>query len=91
MKLENLHFIGWLAASLTSVGFIPQIIKALKTKSTKDISWGLLFITLSGILLWLSYGVIIKNTIIISANTFTSLTLIILIFIKIAYGKNNGS
>jgi MtN3 and saliva related transmembrane protein len=89
MKLDDLRFIGWIAATLTSIGFIPQIIKAFRTKSAKDIAWGMLVVTLLGLLFWLSYGLVIKNAVIIAANAFTSSTIVILILLKITYGKKD--
>lgn len=86
--LEN-KIIGLIGAACTSFGFFPQIIKAIKSKKLHDISWGFLSITLTGIICWLIYGVLLKDLIIIIANSITGLSLVILIFLKIRYNKNN--
>ena len=48
--------IGIIAASLTTLGFIPQVIKVLKTKDTESISLGMYSMSVTGMLLWLAHG-----------------------------------
>jgi MtN3 and saliva related transmembrane protein len=77
--------IGSSAACLTMLAFIPQIIKALKTKSVQDISpVSLLQFTL-GVSLWIIYGASRKDPIIIIANSVTLLSLITLLSIYLKY------
>ncbi len=75
--------IGILASIIVTSGFIPQIIKGVKTKRLDDVSPGMYTFLLFGMALWISYGVHIKDTIIIAANIagFTlSLTVLCLRF-----------
>lgn len=78
--------LGFSAACLTMFAFIPQIIKAFKSKSVKDVSLVTLFQLSLGVLLWIAYGIHLKDIIIITANTFTLLSLIILLFLYFSYG-----
>ncbi len=87
MELSDFAFVGWIAATCTSIGFIPQIIKGFKTKKLDDVSWGMLWVTFTGITCWLFYGIVIKDVIIIVANVFTDSTLILLISMKQLYKK----
>lgn len=77
--------IGSSAAVLTMFSFIPQIIKILKTKSARDVS----FVTLSqlsvGVSLWIIYGVHLKDPIIITANAVTLATLVMAIFLYVKF------
>ena len=68
--------IGYCAAFLTMFGFLPQVIKIYKTKSVSDISIITLIQFFAGILLWLIYGILIKNGAIILANGVTLAILI---------------
>ncbi len=81
------YFIGASAAVLTMFGFVPQIIKILKTKSVRDVS----IITLAqftlGIFLWLLYGIHLKNIIIIGANAVTLASLIFGLILYFKYSK----
>jgi len=81
-------FIGASAAVLSSLSFIPQIIKVLATKSAKDLSLVTLIQFSTGTSLWLAYGVHLKNAIIIIANAFTLINLLGLLLLYFLYRKN---
>ena len=73
--------IGTAAAVLTMFSFVPQIIKVLKTKSVKDVSLITLFQLCCGSLLWIAYGIHLKDKIIITANVFTLATISVLLLL----------
>jgi MtN3 and saliva related transmembrane protein len=66
-------WIGGMAATLTTSAFIPQVWQVWRTRHTKDISLGMYIIFISGVLLWLAYGVMLQSWPIIIANTLTAL------------------
>lgn len=68
--------IGSAGALLTTFGFVPQIIKMLKTKSVGDVSKGSLIQLIIGVILWILYGIHLNDYILIIANSLTFLTLI---------------
>ncbi len=78
-------FIGVAAATLTMLGFIPQIVLSLRTKSVKDVSLLTLFQLLFGVSLWVIYGIHLKDAIIIGANSVTLITLVILLILYFKY------
>lgn len=81
MNLESANTIGLLAGTLTTISFVPQVIKIWKTKHARDLSLGMFAIFSSGVLLWLWYGIAIGATPIIVANAVTlGLSLTILVF-----------
>ncbi|OHB72729.1 MAG: hypothetical protein A2W17_11890 [Planctomycetes bacterium RBG_16_41_13] len=63
--------IGTIAALCTTVGFIPQIIRGVKTKELNDVSPIMLSLLLFGCSLWLVYGLHLGDIIIVLANGFT--------------------
>ena len=71
------------AAFLTSTGFVPQIIKGIKTGHVKDVSMTTLAFSATGTLLWAIYGFYLSDTIIIIANIFTCATVVVLISMKV--------
>jgi len=79
--------IGAAAATLTMLSFIPQIMRSYKSKHVKDISPVMLFQLSLGVSLWIAYGVHRRDPIIISANSITLVTLLILISMYFKYGK----
>jgi MtN3 and saliva related transmembrane protein len=63
--------IGYLAGTLTTLAFAPQLLKALKTKSTKDISLLMLLCSTSGMTLWLYHGLLMEDMALILANSIS--------------------
>lgn len=61
--------IGYIAGALTTIAFAPQLLKALKTKSTKDVSLLMLICSTSGMVLWLIHGIQVNDPAIIAANS----------------------
>ncbi len=80
---------GTIAAICTTVGFVPQIIRGIKTKELKDVSPTMLTLLVVGCSLWLAYGIHLKNLIIALANGFT-LSFVITIFLLRAVFKRNN-
>ena len=77
----NIEFFGYFAAILTTLAFLPQLIKTLKTKKAEDVSLITLIMFLTGVLSWIIYGYKISSTPILIANIITFfLNLLILIF-----------
>ena len=56
---------------LTTIAFLPQVIKSWKTRSTRDISLGMFTILNTGIVLWLVYGLMLNSLPLILANAVT--------------------
>ena len=83
--METIQLIGYLAGIITAISLTPQVIKAWKTKSTKDISilWNIIYIL--GLLLFLVYGFGIKEMPILLAATIEVMLAISLIVAKIIY------
>ncbi len=79
--MDYITVIGIVAALLTTSAFMPQVIKTWKTRSTGDLSFPMYLMMVTGIGLWLVYGVFKKDWPIILANGISFfLTLIILTF-----------
>ena len=78
--------IGYLAGALTTVAFVPQLLKAWRSKSTEDISL-LMFLTFcTGVVLWLIYGVMINSQPVIVANCVTLTLASAILALKLKYG-----
>ncbi|HFR4577572.1 TPA: SemiSWEET transporter [Streptococcus suis] len=60
--------IGFVAACLTTFGFLPQVIKVIQTKDTAAISLGMYSMSVAGISLWLIHGIMIGDLALILAN-----------------------
>ncbi len=82
--------IGTIAAICTTVGFIPQIIRGIKTRELRDVSPTMLTLLLVGCSLWLTYGIHLKNPIIALANGFTLSFVITILFLRSIFKRNNS-
>ena len=65
--------IGTIAGILTSVSMIPQLIKVLKEKDVENLSWGMIAVLLTGVSLWVVYGIMRDELPIILSNGFSVL------------------
>ena len=81
----NPEIIGLLAAVLTTVSFLPQVIKTWKSRSAKDLSLGMFLMFFMGICLWLIYGIFIKDLPMILANSVTLVLAGILLIFKFTF------
>lgn len=79
--------LGLTAAGLTMFSFVPQIFKAVRTRSVKDVSLFTLYQLSIGVMLWIIYGIHLKDFIIILANSITLFSLVILLFLYYNYKK----
>jgi MtN3 and saliva related transmembrane protein len=83
----DVELIGSIAGFLSSVTFLPQVIKTYKSKSAKDISLPMFLIVISSVILWLIYGALISNRPIIYTNSAVLIMGVIMIVLKLKYGK----
>ena len=73
-------WLGYLAGALTTIAFVPQVLRIVRTRSARDISWGMFFILSAGVALWLWYGIRVGSLPLIAANAVTlALVLTILV------------
>lgn len=83
--MESANTLGLIAGALTTVAFIPQVVKTWKSRHTLDISLGMFSIFSVGVFLWLLYGIQLDALPIILSNGITLvLSLTILVF-KLKY------
>jgi len=69
--MEIIDIIGFIGAFLTTISFLPQVIKTLKTRDTSGISLIMYLIFVCGVCFWLVYGILLHNYIIVIANIIT--------------------
>jgi MtN3 and saliva related transmembrane protein len=83
--MDFITILGLVAGVLTTVAFLPQMFQIWLTKSAKDVSFVMLIIFMSGLFLWLIYGIIIGALPIIMANGVTLFFNLIILWLKIKY------
>jgi MtN3 and saliva related transmembrane protein len=86
LNQTTVELIGLIAATCTTISFLPQAIHAFKSKSTKDISLPM-YITLTfGVAMWFVYGLFIHSLPIILANAVTFIFAFSILLLKIKHG-----
>jgi MtN3 and saliva related transmembrane protein len=83
----NENILGIIAGILTSVSMVPQLIKVLKEKNVDDISLVMLLVLITGVSLWVWYGVIKSEWPIILSNAFSVLMNLSLLVCYMIYKK----
>ena len=79
--------IGYVAASLTTFCFLPQLIHTFKTKSVDDLHIGAMVLFDLGLSFWLVYGIWLHSWPMILANTVTLGFQLVLLGLKVRYGR----
>lgn len=71
--MESTHLIGSIAAFCTTVSFLPQVAQIVFTRQTAGISLPMYILFVSGIALWLLYGLLRQDSPLVVANAITLL------------------
>jgi len=84
MGLEEI--IGFAGGALTTIAFLPQAVKAFRSKSTKDLSLPMYLLFTAGVFLWAAYGFLIESWPIITANSVVFVLALSVLALKFRYG-----
>jgi MtN3 and saliva related transmembrane protein len=79
--------IGMVAGTLTTIAFVPQVLRIYRTKSARDVSYLTFGIFSVGVVLWLIYGVLIRSPAIVAANVVTLLLAATVLVLKARYHR----
>jgi len=82
---EWVTLLGLTAGVLTTLSFLPQVIKAWKSRSTRDISLGMFSMFCTGVFLWVIYGFLVGDIPVIAANAVTFLLAATILVLKLKY------
>ena len=85
MRQETINFIGYVAATCTTVSFLPQLIRVIRLRSAREISLGMFSIFSTGTALWLTYGVLLHSKPVAVANAVTLVLSISILVLKLRF------
>jgi MtN3 and saliva related transmembrane protein len=83
--VNTTEIIGLVAGLLTTVAFVPQVIKTWKSKSARDLSLVMFSLFCLGVFLWTIYGIMINQLPIILWNIITLILASVILFFKIKF------
>ncbi len=78
---------GWIASLLCTLILVPQIIKALQTRHTDDVSMFMLILSVAGNAFWVAHASLTQNTPLIVGAGLISIMSITLIVFKFLFDK----
>ena len=87
MDLGSQTCSDWRRARLTTVAFVPQVVRIVRTRSAYDISWWLFGILALGSMLWLWYGITLASLPLIATNVVTLTLQLAIFWLKWRYGR----
>ncbi len=85
MDTKLIDLVGWIAGTLTTIAFFPQLLKTWTTKSAKDVSLVMMVTFCVGIFLWLVYGLAIDAMPVVVTNSVTLILALLILILKIKY------
>ena len=80
-----INVIGYTAGVLTAITFLPQVIKTWKMKAAGEVSFLMIILVTSSVSIWIIYGVMLNNNVIIVTNSVVLILSLILIYFKLNY------
>lgn len=83
--MNLVEWVGGLAGTLTTIAFIPQVMKTWRSGSAEDISLFMFLLFSTGVALWLIYGIAIGSVPVIAANAVTLTLASSILALKIRY------
>ena len=86
-----LDTVGFIAGTLTTVSFVPQVVHILRVKRADDLSWWAFGTFTVGVVMWLTYGVMLGAAPIIVANLVMVVLAVAILLLKWRYRAERAS
>lgn len=83
--MEPAKILGLVAGFLTTIAFVPQVVKTWRTKSARDLSLVMFSLFCAGVFLWMIYGFMINELPVILWNIITLMLALIILFFKLRF------
>ena len=84
-SISSIDILGLVAGSLTTIAFVPQLIKVWRSKSAKDISYIMFIMFIIGIVLWEVYGWEIHSLPVVLFNVITFILALAILILKVIF------
>ncbi|HEX2606458.1 MAG TPA: SemiSWEET transporter [Flavisolibacter sp.] len=87
--MTAIQILGMAAGSISAITFLPQVIKTWRTKKAGDISLLMFTFATISVLMWLAYGIILRDIPIIYTNSLVLICSLIMLYFKFRYKESN--
>lgn len=81
-----MEWLGYVAATLTTLAFVPQAVKIIRTRDTRGISLGMYLVFTIGVALWFGYGIVLHSWPMIVSNAITFVLASVILAMKLRHG-----
>ncbi|MBI2851321.1 MAG: SemiSWEET transporter [Chloroflexi bacterium] len=81
------EYLGYIGGVLTTCCYVPQIIRVFRMKSAREISLLFTLMLLVGVVVWLSYGILLSLGPVILWNAIALVIIAVLLYAKLKYGR----
>ena len=85
--MTGTDILGYAAGAITSLTFLPQVVKSWKEKSAKDVSLLMFIIAAINEVMWIVYGALLDNWVIILTNAIVLAMSLTMIYLKLSYNR----
>jgi len=86
LKAKVSRIWGYIGGTFTTVSLVPQLLKILESKETKDISFWMYLILSTGVFLWVVHGIRNRDRPVILFNVITLAFTVTILILKCHYG-----
>src|ERR1700753_2315470 len=86
LKMPFVTLVGMIAGVLTTVAFLPQVLRTWRTRSTADISLVMFLVYVTGLVLWVIYGLMLQDLPLITSNAETLVLAGAILALKLRHG-----
>lgn len=83
--MGHVNIIGIVAGTCTTIAFLPQVAKVMRTKHTADISLPMYVIFSVGVFMWTCFGIVIRSLPVVIANGITLILALYILGAKLKY------
>jgi len=87
--MNGVDLLGYSAGFITTLTFLPQVLKTYKEKSAKDVSLNMFVIAAINEVMWVVYGALKNDMVIVLTNVVVLIMSVTMIFFKLKYGKKS--
>lgn len=89
MTPQAIDWLGFVAAALTTLAFVPQALLSLRTRNVSGVSLGMYCAFTAGVSLWLLYGLLLDSWPLIVSNAVTLGLAVSILAMKLVYGRRS--
>jgi MtN3 and saliva related transmembrane protein len=88
-RMDFTPYLGYIAGSLTVISYVPQAIRAWRTKQVDDLSWMMVAMLVAAGALWITYGIASSQTPVILTNVATTILTAAILVAKFKFGRSS--